>query len=98
MYEYTVFIAALGSKGVDEVRSKLSRGDWANKRKKWAQDWLVEQDSKLEAQRGDTALAIAAADSASAREAIDVSREDNKIAHAASVAATAAASLASDAQ
>jgi len=61
MSDYQEFIAGLVELGEAEVRAGLAQGIWANRRKSWAEQWLRDQEFKLD-------VAAKAAGISSARE------------------------------
>jgi hypothetical protein len=69
MNEYDEFISSLESLGEEQTRLKLSQGIWANRRRKWAEDWLSQQQASRASNREEDHLHLA--------------REANKIARAA---------------
>lgn len=58
MPEYDGFIASLEALGEPEVRSKLSQGVWASKRKQWADDWLSKSAGWVNIESARTALRV----------------------------------------
>lgn len=66
MKEYDEFIEMLERIGEVEVKSRLSQGVWASRRKQWAVDWLAANETARKEARDEIALSI--------------SKEDNKIA------------------
>lgn len=84
---YEAFIAELEALGEAEVRNRLAQNAYAERRLRWAQEWL----SSLERARNDAATAsqLAAAESqaASAREQAREMREANTIARRANTIA-----------
>ena len=92
MSEFDEFIASLSTLGVDEVRSRLSRGSWANRRKSWAQDWLSAQGSARVDTREEETLAIAKeANRIASEQATAAARSARWAMYAAIIAAIAAA-------
>ena len=74
MPDYDDFIASLETLGEPEVRSKLSQGVWASRRKQWVEDWL----SKIEGSRQETrdvmALSISKDANSIAKSALRISK------------------------
>ena len=86
MSEYEDFIASLEALGEPEVRSKLSQGVWASRRKQWADDWLSKSEGARQEVRDELALSIS-------KEANSIAKSALRVSKFAFVAAIAAAIL-----
>lgn len=74
MSEYDEFIASLQVLGESDVRSKLSQGVWASKRKQWVEDWLSQAESSRQEIKDETALSISKEANSIAKSALRVSK------------------------
>lgn len=86
MSEYDDFIESLGALGEPEVRSRLSQGIWASRRKQWAEDWLSKNEGVRQEVRDEMALSIS-------KEANSIAKSALRVSKFAFVAAIAAAIL-----
>ena len=74
MSEYDDFVASLEAIGEPEVKSKLSQGVWASKRKQWAEDWLSKNEGVRQEVRDEMALSISKEANSIAKSALRVSK------------------------
>ena len=79
MSEFEEFTGTLVTIGEEEVRRKLSQGDWANRRKTWAQNWLANFDTSQANHRAEQDLALSREANKIARSALGVSRSARTI-------------------
>jgi hypothetical protein len=74
MAEYDEFIASLELLGEPEVRSQLSQGVWASRRKQWAEDWLSHTENSRQEARDEIALSISKEANSTAKSALRISK------------------------
>ncbi len=94
MPEYEDFIASLEALGEAEVKSKLSQGVWASRRKQWVEDWLVGNEASRQEARDEMALSLSKEANAISKSALRISRAAIVVAIAAAILGTVATIIA----
>ena len=91
MSDFEELITNLESLGEDDVRTKLSQGVWANRRKSWVEDWLRTKEGSRAAEREAVALSLTAEGNTTAREANKIGQDNLQAVKSAKNAAWVAA-------
>lgn len=91
MGKYDQFIAMLASLGEAEVRARLAQGVWANRRKTWAEQWLLAKDVEQDRSSRGASISSAQEANATARASLKVARSAKNAAWVAAFAAVIAA-------
>lgn len=91
MGKYDQFIAMLASLGETEVRARLAQGVWANRRKTWAEQWLLAKGVEQDRSSQGATISSAQEANATARASFKVARSAKNAAWVAAFAAVIAA-------